>query len=569
VFVDEEGKVYVADTGTFSAFVFEADGTLQGEITRPDSPVFGASNLFIPLKIAADRRGNIYVLCEGAHNGLVNLNRDGEFMGYFAANRPEVSLKMLFQRLIFSESQLDQLLKVKPPSPTNLALDSAGLVHTVTHGISVQSVKKFNIAGNNILPSWMPSPGNFVDLDLDRDDNIFALDAQGWVWVYNPFGELLFVFGGNQQGSERVGLMKNPVAIDVSASGEVFVLDKEKNLVTTFLPTPAGQRILEGDRLYREGLYLESEQTWQRVLDGNSSFLLAYRALGKASFKKGEYAQALEYFRLAQARGDYSEAFWQVRNDWLQQNAAKMMLWVFALVVGWQVVRFGDRKKGWLNPLRRFFNRWGKVKLLRELALAPYFLKNPFDACYELKRNRKASWLSASLLYLWLFMLQLLGVFFTGFIYSGVSVYEVRLGDLFLRSLAPLWLFVLANFLVSEISEGEGRFRDIYEVAIYAFTPILLFQFPLVLLTNVLTLNERFFVSFPSLLLLAWSLLLLFIGIKEIHNYTFWGTVKNLLLTVFTMVILVLVGFIVVVLTTQEVDFFLSLVQFQLGKGGG
>ncbi|HPE70117.1 MAG TPA: gluconolactonase, partial [Thermotogota bacterium] len=136
VFVDEEGKVYVADTGTFSAFVFEADGTLQGEITRPDSPVFGASNLFIPLKIAADRRGNIYVLCEGAHNGLVNLNRDGEFMGYFAANRPEVSLKMLFQRLIFSESQLDQLLKVKPPSPTNLALDSAGLVHTVTHGIS-------------------------------------------------------------------------------------------------------------------------------------------------------------------------------------------------------------------------------------------------------------------------------------------------------------------------------------------------------------------------------------------------------------------------------------------------
>jgi hypothetical protein len=59
----------------------------------------------------------------------------------------------------------------------------------------------------------------------------------------------------------------------------------------------------------------------------------------------------------------------------------------------------------------------------------------------------------------------------------------------------------------------------------------------------------------------VWVGIMLFVMVSEIHNYTFKETVKNVVLTLFTMALLVLVGYILYVLFGQLFDFITAILQ--------
>ena len=65
---------------------------------------------------------------------------------------------------------------------------------------------------------------------------------------------------------------------------------------------------------------------------------------------------------------------------------------------------------------------------------------------------------------------------------------------------------------------------------------------------------------FPLQIVMVWSLINLFLMLKELHDFSGMGTVKNLLLTIFGMLILVLIFFVLYVLIDQLVQFIWSLV---------
>jgi hypothetical protein len=58
-----------------------------------------------------------------------------------------------------------------------------------------------------------------------------------------------------------------------------------------------------------------------------------------------------------------------------------------------------------------------------------------------------------------------------------------------------------------------------------------------------------------------WTGLMLFIMVKEIHNYSFWETVRNVLITIFTMALFVLTGYILYVLFNQLFEFVSAIFQ--------
>jgi hypothetical protein len=88
-----------------------------------------------------------------------------------------------------------------------------------------------------------------------------------------------------------------------------------------------------------------------------------------------------------------------------------------------------------------------------------------------------------------------------------------------------------------------------------------LFALPIALLTRVLSLNEVFIYSLGQNLIYAWVGLMLFIMVKEIHNYSFGETLKNILLTIFTMGLFLLTGYILYVLFNQLFDFISAILQ--------
>ena len=54
---------------------------------------------------------------------------------------------------------------------------------------------------------------------------------------------------------------------------------------------------------------------------------------------------------------------------------------------------------------------------------------------------------------------------------------------------------------------------------------------------------------------------MLFIMVKEIHNYSFSETVRNILTTLFTMAMFLLIAYILYVLFNQLYEFILAVVQ--------
>ena len=213
VYVDDQGVMYIADAKKNSVVILDQDGNLEKEFGRPTEPLFGKNREFLPRKIAVDARKNLYIVSEGSVDGIVQMNMNGNFIGYFGANTSTTSLKMVLQKMFLTKEQLDQFVKNEAASPSNLAIDNQSLVYTVTSGTtSSQSIKRFTIAGNNIFPEIVGS-ATFRSINVADSGLILAVDATGQIYEYDLNGTMLFEFGAQDKGDQRLGTLRNPTAI--------------------------------------------------------------------------------------------------------------------------------------------------------------------------------------------------------------------------------------------------------------------------------------------------------------------------------------------------------------------
>lgn len=561
VYVDHNQEIYVADYKNEKVFRFSQEGEMIQEYGRPDSPLFGTRSPYKPQKVTVDKRGNLYIIGEGSNNGIIQIGQDGTFLGFFGVNRTQSSLMSVVQDALTTEGQKSRMFLKVPPAPTNIAIDEKGLVFTVTAGTKFEVIRKLNIAGSNILPSDISDTTNLRDITVGPLGNFFVLENNGRIYEYDSYGNLLFIFGGKDDGTNRLGLFKDPTGISVDNLGRLLVTDRERGTIQMLEPTAFAEMMHGGISLYAEGLYVESGKYWSEVLRLNSSIGLAHYAMGEAYYKQQQYDEALESFKIVNSKEGYSNSFWEIRNIWMQEHLSK----VFAVIIGLFAIRasvlYVDKKKGILTQPRK---RWKRIKaktLISELLFLVNCLKKPVDSFYYVKRVRKVSLLSATILYFVLFVEYLMMKYFTGFIFRGSNADQINFAFELVTLFLPILLFIVSNYLVSTISDGEGRFRDIYIGTIYSLAPYLMFIIPVTLLSNALTLNEAFLYTFSMQVMIGWSLVILFIMVKEIHAYEFFETVRNILITIFCMIIIVLVSFIIYVLMDQVVDFVTAIIQ--------
>ncbi|MDE5893125.1 MAG: hypothetical protein K2H45_09405, partial [Acetatifactor sp.] len=62
VYVTENGHVYVADRDAEAVFEFDADGQLLNRYGKPNSPLYGDSLSFLPIKLVVNDAGIMYVI---------------------------------------------------------------------------------------------------------------------------------------------------------------------------------------------------------------------------------------------------------------------------------------------------------------------------------------------------------------------------------------------------------------------------------------------------------------------------------------------------------------------------
>jgi len=187
-------------------------------------------------------------------------------------------------------------------------------------------------------------------------------------------------------------------------------------------------------------------------------------------------------------------------------------------------------------------------------------LKHPLDTFYYIQKKRHGSVLSASIIYLLFLIVVLFDYFGRSFIFN-LNTNERSVGFVILTAAAPVGLWVISNWLVSSINDGKGTLRDIYIFTAYTFAPYILFQPLVILSTYILTYNETFLIDFASLIIISWVGVLLFTGVKEIHDYNIRNTIKSILLTLGWIFVMILIYSIVYMLWDQLTETAFGIVQ--------
>lgn len=556
VFVTEDKHIYVADRDAQAVFEFDADGTVLNTYTKPSSPLYGDSLSFLPIKLVVNDAGVMYIICESNTNGIVEISPTdgGTFLGYFGTNYASTDIRTIIYRAILTDAQRAKMVSNIPSTPGNLAIDQKGLIYTVTRGDGKKTLKRLNIAGTNLIDpdSYDQVPAAVA---AGNHDNVYVASQQGYIYEYNNEGELLYVFGGLDDGTQRVGLSTMVTSIQVDTNDNIYILDSDKSQIQVYEPSEFTRLLHEALYLYSKGRYTESKEPLTKVLEMNSMFDYANKAMGRAYFQEENYEEALRYARLAKDYEGYSDAFWEIRNQWLKHNIVAAILIIVAVFVIWKLVKYFDKKKNILAKPKKFWEERKKNRVLSNLLYANYFMKHPIDGSYGIAREGRASFAAPSIL-LFLFTLEfVIDKYLCGFLQKTVREgrYEIfsDVGGILLVIVA----LTVCNYLVCTINEGEGTVKKIYTYFCYSLMPYILLTPLKFILSHVLTDNEQFLITLVQIVTFGWIAVLVVLAIKEVNNYTAGETFKIICLTIFTILILALLIFIVYVLWAQVFEF--------------
>ncbi|MDR2505679.1 MAG: hypothetical protein LBD16_06195 [Oscillospiraceae bacterium] len=561
VFVTNDGNVYVADENGRAVVVFDAQGEVIAEYGKPTHPLFGATAPYKPVKVVVDRRGNLYVNSTGNTNGLVQIAPGadgGAFLGYFGANTTKVSFITRIRKAIFSDEQLSRTAGIVPTSVVNMSIDAKGMIFTVSRTGDVNMLRKLNVAGKNILqPDWYDNYPAAVA--TAQNGNIYVASQNGYINEYTSEGEILFVFGAYDDGQQRTGLFKSVSGIAVDETDTLYVLDEQSGAVEVFAPTEFCNRVHDAFQLFNDGKYAESKAYWTDILRMNSMFSHAGVGLGEALYREGDYAGAMTAFRNGGAAEGYSDAFWEIRSDWLHKHMGTILIAAASLIVCAALLKRLNHRVRFTRFIQPALAAVADVPIVRKTSYGFTVIKNPFDAAYGILRERKSGYAAAAVLMALYYALYVMRKYFSGFLFKTVPDGVYNLAGDFAAIAVVYLLFVTCCYLVSTITEGEATFQSLCVGTAFALIPVLFGTAIQLALTNVLTYNESFFITLVDVVAYGWSGLLLFLMILYLNDFTIKKTIATVLLTAFTALVFAALAFVVYMLVSQLIDFVVSV----------
>lgn len=575
VFVDQKGQIYVVDYSKALIHVFDSAGQLVRSIGKPEDPLYGSTTPFKPTKVVADKQGNLYIISEGTTNGIIQLNDEGEFLGYFGANLTQSTFIHELQKKFFSEEMLNYFIKSVPQSMSNIAIDGQGIVYATTKGDTKEPLKKLNIAGKNLLTNFISNDFfgegtylNFASIAIDLNGNMIALSsAYGQVFLFDKSGSNIGICGAkNEGGNNELGITTNPITVGVDSKHQIYIGDAQGN-IQVLTPTPFMKLIYEALVLYNDGQYIESKALWEEVLVRNSSIAIASKGLGHSYYKQQDYETAMHYFNRANDRGNYSNAFWEVRQQFLLDYVGYFILGLFALSVLGFLKRMLRKHTKIFEPVDAWKARCQKNGVIIQVRNVLYCIRHPRDVFYELRYNNTIAVGTAAVLIVIFLVLKVGQVYTFGFLFNQVTLLYYSPFQDIVNVLILMGLFVISNYLVASIKDGEGKLIQVLKGFAVSLTPAVLLLIPLGIISNVLTLQEIFIFQLFEAAIYIWCFILLFCMIMEVHDYTVRETVINLLLTVFVMMVIFVVVVVISILGKEFIGFIKSIVEEVLGRG--
>lgn len=193
------------------------------------------------------------------------------------------------------------------------------------------------------------------------------------------------------------------------------------------------------------------------------------------------------------------------------------------------------------------------------LKFSLYCISHPLDGFWDLTHERRGTYAAANTILFATLLIRILKLRYTSFIFMTVYWEDLNI-FLYLASVVfPLALWVIGNWALTTLFDGKGRLGQVYMATCYALAPYPLIQFPLMIFSNFVTVDEAEFYSVLSVISLIYAAILIVVAMGQIHEYSMG---KNLLFTVATLFAMLVMIFILMIffsMISQGVAYFISL----------
>lgn len=568
IFVDAN-YIYVADKGAKELKIFDLQGQLLKAFGRPENNLFGSKSPYVPIKVSVNKNGQIFVLSDGNTNGLIQMDIDGNFIGYFGANTTDTSFFQKLKEKVLKDTALGSLIKTIPPSITNLDIDAQGVVYAAgTSDDYKKNIRRLNVIGQDIfLESPLTEETKGV-IDVAVAGNfVFMLNhTNGFVSIADNYGKLVGIWGSKTNDTPVDGLFLNPIAIETDSKSNVYVLDEGLNNIQVFEPTEFMNNIFTALTLYKEGKYDESKVYWEGIVKVNRNSVVANESLGLLARKDQSYDKSMAYFEKAGDKDGYSDSLWEVREKILTKYLGLMLIALFVLYGLGIVYSSVIKKTKWMQKIQKKLDVFKERQLVGDFLKFKQVIKKPNHIFYRLKTRNTISLKGATIIAVIGLALVLFADYSYSYLFFDGYKENFDIVEALIQYVLVFGLYILSNFLITSILDGEGKLKHIYIGTIYALAPYVLFALPVALFSNVLTLNDVFMLDVLKAIMIIGVVILLIIVHIEIHNYRFMESVKVLILTAGTMLIIFIVTTTLLSLFSQLIIFFLSLLKEVIGR---
>lgn len=584
VFVTTDGTLYIADTGNNRIVKMQMPENVDKwkleryevveTITKPESSILSESFEFKPTALVLDAANRIYVNIKNDNSGIMQLSADGEFMGYYGAQKVSGSVFQWFLQLFQTAEQRARTVRTVPRVYNNIAIDSKNFVwitansmenfdmfsHLTSGDSATAPVKRLNPSGDDVLVRngiWAPAgdvPENvddvssIVDVAIKGDTGIYTLvdDKTNKLFTYDSEGNLLYAFGGS---GSQLGVF-TLITAAVYQGTDLLVMDKTTGCITRFKQTDYAAQIEVALNADAEREYEKAEEAWKYVQKLNSNFDLAYIGLAKSYLRAaaqaqpdealGLYQNAMDYYELARDTAGYSKAFKEWRSlivrDWL------WLILLVPTVIGVAVFFFFRA----VNKVNAKLHVTGtKTTFVEELCYGWRAIFHPINGFWEIKREKRGSMRAAVVFLIGAVIAFIFQATGTAYLFNNVPLEEISIVQQACNVLIPVVLWVLASWCFTTLMSGEGSMKDIFIALCYGLIPLILLLIPTTLLTHIFSLDEQPFLTFFQSVAYLWMGMLVVFGSMVIQDYTFS---KNLLTVVLSVLGMAAIMFLVLLL---------------------
>jgi len=188
-----------------------------------------------------------------------------------------------------------------------------------------------------------------------------------------------------------------------------------------------------------------------------------------------------------------------------------------------------------------------------------YILMHPINGFEDMKQYKTGSLYAAGIVSLLWFFASLVHTQYTSPWFNANDTEKTNILLIFVSTVVLYIFFTISNWSICTLFDGEGSYIEIVIVTAYSLIPYVVSLFAVSIFSYFLSLDEYMFINVITSVGLLYSVIMLMIGMIQIHQYNFIRMGFALIVSVIGVFLILFLSFLMLMLIREIIEFFRTI----------